>query len=149
MMIRFFKSISSLLSFPLENLYTHTVGSLNEGDANARAEVLGFGRECDPLFLEIFTKTIKFSMYMETKMIRTPYQALFHIRLLTRSLATDNYGGAFEGDENLRGTTNFSAADYFAAQFVGVPGCSGLGILTDEVDMVKNDVDITHYPDSF
>jgi hypothetical protein len=121
MIIRFFKSISPLLPFPLEKLYTHTVGSLNEGDANARTEVHGVDRECDPPFLEFVTKTIKLSMYMEAKVIRAPLQALFPARLLTRSLATNNDGGAFEGDENLRGTTNFCATDYFAAQFVLVP----------------------------
>jgi len=144
MIIRFFKSISPLLPFPLEKLYTHTVGSLNEGDADARAEVHGVECECDSVVLEFGTKTIKISVHMEAKVIGAPLQALFSARLLTRSLATDNDGGAFEGDENLRCTTNFIAADDFAAQFVRVPGCSGLRVLTNEVDMVESDAGICH-----
>ena len=64
MIIGFFKLIAPLLPFPLEKLYTHPVGSLNEGDANARTEVLGIERECDPLLLGFAAKTIEFSMYM-------------------------------------------------------------------------------------
>jgi hypothetical protein len=144
MINRFFKSISPQLPFPLEKLYTHPVGILNEGDANARTEVLGIDREYDPLFLEFVTKSIKFSPYMKAKVIHTPSQAPFRIRLLTRSLAANNDGGAFEGDEYLRGTANFCAADYFTTQFVGVPGCSGLRVLTNEMNVVESDAGISH-----
>jgi len=128
----------------LEKLYAYAVGRLNECDANGRTEIHGVEREQDSLFSEIVTKTIEISTHMEAKVVRAPMQALFPVRLLTRSLATDNDGGALEGDKNLRGATNFIANDDFAAQLVHVPGCSGLRVLTDEVDMVKNDAGITH-----
>lgn len=132
------------LPFSLEKLYAHAVRSLNERDANAWSEVHGVDRERNSLLLEFVTKTIEISMHMEAKVIRAPFQTLFPARLLTRSLATDNNGGTFKSNENLRGTANFMAVDDFAAQFFRIPGCSGLRVLTDEVDVVKYDAGIIH-----
>ncbi len=103
------------LPFSLEKLYAHAVRSLNERDANAWSEVHGVDRERNSLLLEFVTKTIEISMHMEAKVIRAPLQPVFPVRLLTRSLATDDHGCAVEGDDNLRGTTNFMGRDDFAA----------------------------------
>jgi hypothetical protein len=132
------------LSFLNEKLYAHVVGGFYESDASGRVEVPGFNRKNDSLFLELVTKTIEIPLYLETIVIRAPMHTLFSARLLTRSLTTDHHDGTLEGYKNLRGATYFIAADDFAAQFVHIPGCSGLRVLTDVVDMVKNDAGIRH-----
>ena len=66
------------------------------------------------------------------------------VRILARSPSPDEDGYPFKDNGNLRGTTQLIRLGDFASQHVRVPSGRRLRILTDDVDVLKNDASISH-----
>ena len=93
-------------------------------------------------------------MYTEGKVIHAPFvmaskiperlYAVCLVGILARSSSTDKEGYPLENNGNLRGPTEFIRLGDFAAQHVRVPSSRGLWVLTDDVDVLKNEASISH-----
>ena len=133
------------LSFSLEKLYANPVRGVDKRDANVRSKVHGVKRKFDSLFLEIVTKPIKISLHTKAKVIGSPFHPLFGDHFLARSPSPDDDGGVPKGNDDLGGTANFLAVNNLAVQLLNIPSCGGFRVLTDDVDMVKNNVCIIYF----
>ena len=75
---------------------------------------------------------------MEGEVICTPLQVLVFAWFLTGPPATDDDGDAGKGNDKLRGSFNFKSVGNCTTELFCVPGCGGVWILADEVNVVKD-----------
>ena len=93
-------------------------------------------------------------MYTERKVIHTPLivaskipkrsYAVCPVWILAWSLPADKDGYPLENNGNLWGPTKFIRLGDFATQHVRVPSSSRMWVLTDNVDVLKNEASISH-----
>ena len=112
-------------------------------------EGCAFGFECVAVFVEV-------AVEVEAEVVCAPLGAVevavgecavagLGAGLFAGSLATDEYIYAVEGDSVLRCTANFADVLYFAAEDLFVPGCGGLGIFADDVNVVEHYLGFAHF----
>ena len=119
---------------------------------------MGINGEDSPFFLETVTEFREISMYTEGKVIHAPLivarkipegsYTVCPVRILARSPSPDEDGYPFKDNGNLWGATKFIRLGDFATQHVRVPSGSRMWVITDNVDVLKNEASISHngYP---
>ena len=93
-------------------------------------------------------------MHKEGKVIRAPLivageiperlYAVCPLRILARSPATDKDGYPLEHNSNLWGTTEFIRLGDLSAQHIDIPSGGRVRVLTDDMDVLKNEVSSSH-----